>query len=45
MARSAGLHVTERPGHEIWICERDEASDPARDLRTMELLAATRSGR
>jgi tRNA (mo5U34)-methyltransferase len=45
MARSAGLRVTERPGHEIWICERDEADDQARALRTMELLAATRSGR
>lgn len=45
MARSAGLRVRERPGHEIWICERDEANDHARDLRTMELLAATRSGR
>jgi tRNA (mo5U34)-methyltransferase len=44
MARSAGLRVRERPGHEIWICERDETNDPARDLRTMELLAATRSG-
>jgi tRNA (mo5U34)-methyltransferase len=45
MTRSAGLWVRERPGHEIWICERDEANDHARDLRTMELLAATRSGR
>jgi tRNA (mo5U34)-methyltransferase len=45
MARSAGLQVRERPGHEIWICERDEANDHARDLRRMELLAATRSGR
>lgn len=43
MTRSAGLRVTERPGHEIWVCERDETSDPARDLRTMELLAATRA--
>jgi len=42
MARSAGLRVTERPGHEIWICERDEANDHARDLRTIELQAATR---
>ena len=42
MARSAGLRIAERPGHEIWICERDEANDPARDLRTMELRAATR---
>jgi tRNA (mo5U34)-methyltransferase len=45
MARSAGLRVRERPGHEIWICDRDEANDHARDLRTMELLAATRAGR
>ncbi|HKF82074.1 MAG TPA: TIGR04290 family methyltransferase [Solirubrobacterales bacterium] len=42
MARSAGLRVTERPGHEIWICERDEANDHDRDLRTIELQAATR---
>jgi tRNA (mo5U34)-methyltransferase len=42
MARSAGLRVAERPGHEIWICERDEANDRARDLRTLELRAATR---
>ena len=45
MARSAGLRVTGRPGHEIWICERDEGGGQSRDLRTMELLAATRSGR
>jgi tRNA (mo5U34)-methyltransferase len=45
MARSAGLRVRERPGHEIWVCERDEANDHSRDLRRMELLAATRSGR
>ena len=45
MARSAGLRVTDRPGHEIWICEREQEHDHARDLRTMELLAATRSGR
>ncbi len=43
MARSSGLRVTGRPGHEIWICEPDEADDHARDLRTMELRAATRS--
>jgi tRNA (mo5U34)-methyltransferase len=42
MARSAGLRVTSRPGHEIWICERDEANDHARDLRTIELRSATR---
>jgi tRNA (mo5U34)-methyltransferase len=44
MARSAGLRVSERPGHEIWICERDEENDHSRDLRTMELRAATRGG-
>jgi tRNA (mo5U34)-methyltransferase len=42
MARSAGLRVAERPGHEIWVCERDEANDHARDLRAVELRAATR---
>lgn len=44
MARSSGLRVSERPGHEIWICARDEESDRSRDLRTMELRAATRGG-
>jgi tRNA (mo5U34)-methyltransferase len=44
MARSAGLRIAERPAHEIWICERDGASDHARDLRTAELRAATRAG-
>lgn len=44
MARSAGLRIGERPGHEIWICERDEEGDHSRDLRTLELRAATRSG-
>src|SRR5207253_9849817 len=43
MTRSAGLRVVERPGHEIWICERDEGNDHSRDLRTMEVRAATRS--
>jgi tRNA (mo5U34)-methyltransferase len=42
MARSAGLRVTGKPGHEIWICERDETNDHARELRTAELRAATR---
>jgi tRNA (mo5U34)-methyltransferase len=42
MVRSAGLKVGERPGHEIWVCERDEAHDHAHDLRAMELRAATR---
>lgn len=43
MARSAGLRVSARPGHEIWICERDETSDHAREPRTAELRAATRA--
>jgi tRNA (mo5U34)-methyltransferase len=42
MARSAGLRVTEKPGHEIWICVREEEHDHARELRTLELRAATR---
>lgn len=42
MARSAGLRITDRPAHEVWICERDEAADHARPLRTAELRAATR---
>jgi tRNA (mo5U34)-methyltransferase len=42
MTRSAGLRIAQRPGHEIWICERDEANDHARDPRTLELRAATR---
>ncbi|MDQ3725227.1 MAG: TIGR04290 family methyltransferase [Actinomycetota bacterium] len=42
MARSAGLRIAEHPAHEIWICERDEANDHARELRTAELRAATR---
>jgi tRNA (mo5U34)-methyltransferase len=42
MARSSGLRIAERPGHEIWICERDEENDHSRDLRTMELRAAIR---
>lgn len=42
MLRSAGLTVTEEPGHEIYLCEPDGASD--RDMRAMirrEMLAAT----
>jgi tRNA (mo5U34)-methyltransferase len=42
MARSAGLRVTRRPGHEIWICEPDMENDHARELRNAELRAATR---
>jgi tRNA (mo5U34)-methyltransferase len=45
MVRSAGMRIGERPGHEIWICERDEDDDHARDLRTLELRAATRARR
>jgi hypothetical protein len=41
MARSAGLRITERPAHEVWICERDPDHDHARALRTAELRAAT----
>jgi tRNA (mo5U34)-methyltransferase len=42
MARSAGLGIVEHPAHEVWICERAGEDDPARDLRTAELRAATR---
>ena len=45
MARSAGLRITHRPAHEVWICERDPRNDAARDLRTAELRAATRMSR
>ncbi len=45
MARSAGLRVSERPGHEIWICEPDSAHDHARWLRIPELRAATGASR
>ena len=41
MARSAGLRITARPAHEVWICERDSDSDHARPLRAAELRAAT----
>src|SRR3954452_14129942 len=43
MTRSAALRITERPAHEIWICERDAAGDHSRNLRTAELRAATRA--
>jgi tRNA (mo5U34)-methyltransferase len=43
MLRSAGLRVTGRPAHEFWLCERDAASDEARELRTGEVAAATRA--
>jgi tRNA (mo5U34)-methyltransferase len=42
MLRSAGLHITEHPAHETWICEREEVNDHARELRRAELRAATR---
>jgi tRNA (mo5U34)-methyltransferase len=42
MARSAGLRIADHPAHEVWICERDEQHDHARDLRTAELRAAAR---
>jgi tRNA (mo5U34)-methyltransferase len=45
MVRSAGMRVIERPGHEIWVCERDDAHDHARELRAMELQAALRPRR
>jgi tRNA (mo5U34)-methyltransferase len=43
MVRSAGLRITARPGHEIWLCERDLARNQARELRRAELRAATRT--
>jgi tRNA (mo5U34)-methyltransferase len=40
MARSAGLRVTATPGHEIYVCEHDEAQDEVtRELRRAELRA------
>jgi tRNA (mo5U34)-methyltransferase len=44
MARSAGLRIAERPGHEMWICEPAPAEDHSRELRRAELRAATRTG-
>lgn len=43
MARSTGLRIAQRPGHEMWICERDASHDHSRALRTSELRAATRT--
>jgi len=40
MLRSTGLHVTARPGHEIWVAERS-ADDPEAEARTAELRTAT----
>jgi tRNA (mo5U34)-methyltransferase len=45
MARSTGLRIAGRPAHEVWICERVDADDHARALRTAELRAATRVSR
>lgn len=33
MVRSTGLRVVDRPGHEIWLCERQEPSRHAVELR------------
>jgi tRNA (mo5U34)-methyltransferase len=41
MLRSAGLRVTEQPGHEIYLCEADPAADHGREARAVELRAAT----
>jgi tRNA (mo5U34)-methyltransferase len=40
MLRSAGLRVTETPGHEIYVCEVDPAGDVRRAERLEELRAA-----
>jgi tRNA (mo5U34)-methyltransferase len=43
MARAAGLRVLAKPDHEVYVCERDRAEDPASSkLRRAELRAATR---
>jgi tRNA (mo5U34)-methyltransferase len=41
MLRSAGLRITATPGHEVYVCERDPASDDGRAERVAELRAAT----
>lgn len=33
MLRSAGLRITGRPGHEIWLCEKERSGAPAGELR------------
>lgn len=33
MVRSAGLRVAERPGYEIWVCQRDTPSAHSEELR------------
>lgn len=41
MLRSSGLRVVERPGHELYVCERmPTGSDYAADMRSVELDAA-----
>ncbi len=42
MARSAGLKVVDRPGHEIYVCEPAGDDDPARSFREAELASAMR---
>jgi tRNA (mo5U34)-methyltransferase len=32
MVRSTGLRVVTRPGHEIWICERERAGEHGAEL-------------
>jgi tRNA (mo5U34)-methyltransferase len=34
MVRSTGLRVVARPGHEIWVCERDRPGEHDAELRT-----------
>lgn len=41
MLRSAGLRVTARPGHEIYVCEPDRGAGAARPWQTAEFRAAT----
>jgi len=41
MARSADLRVLDSPGHEIYVCERDDGSGGGEDARLLELRAAT----
>ena len=44
MARSSGLRVLDTPGHEIYVCERSDEDDAAREERLLELRAATSGG-
>jgi tRNA (mo5U34)-methyltransferase len=41
MVRSTGLKVVARPGHEMWICEREAPSDHTEELRRATGTAAT----